>query len=359
MAIDAVLYFVAKLKLTSFLVLSYVSDLSPDTTKYALSPVWDINMADPAIPAFQAGSEILAGAPIPFRFEVTWRSLTRPLRPTPLDLSTLTPRHSDAESAASSLSRRAPASEAEPREWEMVLPRMRRPMALAPATPRDPERRLAAPQFTTEPEADRPWWLTPVAGITLLLMLGIVAYRWTRQDSSASQDSKVVSGMEMAGAGWITEWASDAAGSARGRQISLYRPSVGMSDYNLEFLGRIERRSLGWVFRAADSRNYYVAKLEAGRPGAPGLTVTRFAVVGGFEGLHIQRTLSRIPGATGVLKVRLEARGPRFTVYVQNQVVEDWEDDRLKTGGLGFLTEREESGEIGSIHISFPKVGKR
>jgi hypothetical protein len=322
-----------------------------------LLPSENTNVADPAIQAFQANSEILAGAPIPFRFEVTWRSLTWPLRPTPLDQSTLTPR--DPEFAASPLSRQAPGSEAEPREWEMVLPRMRRPVAVAPSASEKPVRALAAPQFTTERESTYPRWFTPVAGIALLLMLGSASYLWLRQDRSAPQESPAVSGMEVGGSGWITEWASDSVGSARGRQITLYRPSVGMSDYDLEFLGRIERRSLGWVFRATDSNNYYVAKLESAGPGASALTVTRFAVIGGFEGLHIQRTLTMAPGASEMLKVRLEARGPRFTVYLQNQVVEDWEDERLKKGGLGFLTEREESGQIESIQISFPKGAKR
>jgi hypothetical protein len=315
-------------------------------------------MADPAIQAFQANSENLAGTPIPFRFEVTWSSLTRPLRPTPLDLVALGPGPPDSGSVASALSHAAP-GEAEPREWEMVLPRMRRPMTLAPAEPREPEPTVAAPQFMTPTESTHPRWLTPVAGVALLFMLGSASYLWLRQESSASQESTVVSGTEMGGSGWMTEWASDSAGSARGRQITLYRPSVGMSDYNLEFLGRIERRSLGWVFRAADSNNYYVAKLEADSPTASTLNVTRFPVIRGFEGLHIQRTLTLSPGDSEMLRVRLEARGPRFTVYVQNQLVEDWEDDRLKSGGLGFLTEREESGQIGSIQISFPKGGKR
>jgi hypothetical protein len=160
--------------------------------------------------------------------------------------------------------------------------------------------------------------------------------------------------MEMGSAGWTTEWASDPAGSARGRQISIYRPSVPMSDYSLEFFGQIEKKSLGWVFRAADSRNYYVGKLEAVNPASP-LSITHFAVVNGVEGPHVQRVLASPVGSPW--KVRLEARGPRFTVSLQNQVVEDWQDDRLKSGGVGFLNERQERGKVASIQISFTKGG--
>jgi hypothetical protein len=126
-----------------------------------------------------------------------------------------------------------------------------------------------------------------------------------------------------------------------------------MSDYRMEFSGRIEKKSLGWVFRAADTRNYYVAKLEWAGAAAP-LTVTRFAVVKGVEGPHFQRVLAHVPGT---LRVRQEARGSRFTIQVQNQIVEDWHDDRLKVGGLGFLNERQERGQAGSIQISFLRGG--
>jgi hypothetical protein len=303
-------------------------------------------MADPGIQAFQGASESLSGAPIPFRFEITWHSLTDPLQPAPpLE-----------QSGTGRLAGRAPAHDTEAREWEMVLPRMRRPAALELAPPRETPLLLAAPQFAmaTEPTHPRRW--IGLAAVALLLAAAVAGYQRLR-DNSSPEDSTVVSGMEMGGAGWITEWASDAAGSARGRQISLYRPSISMSDYRVEFLGRIERRSLGWVFRAADSSNYYAAKLEAVQPGASALTITRFAVVHGFEGIHIQRTLRMNTAASDLLKVRLEARGPRFTVYLQNQVAEDWEDDRLKIGGVGFLNEREERGRIQSVQIAFPKGG--
>ena len=315
-------------------------------------------MADPGNQAFQPGSEILADALIPFRFEITWRSLTEPLKPTPPEQSTsIVPIPAARGLAISPTSRRPPAYDAEAREWEMVLPRMRRPAAVPLKAAQQRLLLLAAPQFTMALESDRLRRWIGVAGVVLLLAAGAAAYQRLRHGSSPSAESMAVAGKEMGGAGWITEWASDSTGSARGRQISLYRPSVSMSDYRLEFLGRIEHRSLGWVFRATDSKNYYVAKLEAAQPAARALTITHFAVIRGFEGLHIQRTLKLAPGAAGMLRVRLEARGPRFTVYLQNQVVEDWEDDRLKSGGLGFLNEREERGQVQSIQISFPKGG--
>jgi hypothetical protein len=130
-----------------------------------------------------------------------------------------------------------------------------------------------------------------------------------------------------------------------------------MSDYRLDFIGRIEHKSLGWVFRTVDSRNYYVGKLQAPRPGAT-LTFVRYGVIRGVEESHVKLALPQVSGA-GPLKVRLDAKGSQFTVYVQNEIVADWQDDRLKAGGVGFLNEREERGQVESVQISFHKVGVR
>jgi len=298
-------------------------------------------MADPAIEALRAESELLSGAAMPFRFEVTWRSLTRPLEPAPL---------SSIENAAGLPRRRAVAPDVEAREWEMVLPRMKRPPALTPAVEGEAERPAPTPpSFAVAGERTGGRWMA--VGGALALMAAVGALVWNLQRSSPA--AEVADTMEMGSAGWVSEWASDSMGSARGRQISLYRPSMAMSDYRLEFTGRIERKSLGWVFRAVDSRNYYVGKLERANPASP-LRITRFAVIKGVEGPHVQRVLA---AAAGAWRVRLEAKGPRFTIYLQNQVVEDWEDDRLKAGGVGFLNEREERGQVESVRISFPRGG--
>jgi hypothetical protein len=242
----------------------------------------------------------------------------------------------------------------EAREWEMVLPRMKRPGAVTS----EPEVVLPPPRFDTSPDPVFPRRFSAMAVIIVVMVLAWAGYRLLRpgDDAGAQYTS---AGVERGGAGWVTEWASDAAGSARGRQLSLYRPSLSMSNYDLEFMGRIERRSLGWVFRAVNSSNYYAAKLESAQAGTSRLLITRFAVINGVEGPHIQRALEISPAPGEMLKVKLEARGPRFSIWISNRLAEDWEDEQLKSGGLGFLNERGELGQIGSLQISFAKGGSR
>ena len=305
-------------------------------------------MADAGV---QAGPQTISGSAVPFRFEFTWRSLTRslePTRPSSLIKSANLP-------ARSLPARQVSSHDIEAREWEMVLPRTRRPetrpsfVASPPEISAAPNVAVSPPGFAVAPEPATGRWIA--LGGTLVIAVAVMGVYWTGWGARKSSES--VAATEMGGAGWITEWASDQTGSARARQLSLYRPSMSMSDYRLEFSGQIERRSLGWVFRAANTRNYYVGKLERASASSP-LTVTRFAVINGAEGPHFQRVMAAI---TGPLKVRQEARGPKFTIYVQNQIVEDWHDDRLKTGGMGFLNEREERGQVGSIQISFLRGG--
>ena len=112
-------------------------------------------------------------------------------------------------------------------------------------------------------------------GLGLYLLLGGVS-----KAPAASSESRV--SMKSAGEqGWVTEWASDQAGSRRGRQITLYRPSAQLSDYKMQFTGQIEKKALSWVFRAADTKNYYGMKIEMDKPGT--VRFTRFAVVQGRE----------------------------------------------------------------------------
>ena len=79
-----------------------------------------------------------------------------------------------------------------------------------------------------------------------------------------------------------TEWSFDATGFVRPGPLALYRPSMDLTDYQLQFLGMIDKKALSWVVRAADFDNYYVVKLVVLKPGPlPTIGVTRYAVING------------------------------------------------------------------------------
>ncbi len=69
-----------------------------------------------------------------------------------------------------------------------------------------------------------------------------------------------------------------------GRQITIYRPSLKLSDYRLEFQGSIDTKSIGWVFRAADPDNYYAMKLMTVSSGlSPKVALFKYLVANGRQ----------------------------------------------------------------------------
>jgi hypothetical protein len=160
--------------------------------------------------------------------------------------------------------------------------------------------------------------------------------------------------------GWVEGWAGDPVGERFGRQITIYRPSLKLADYRVEFQGQIDSNSIGWVFRAADPENYYAMKLAQVSGGlSPKLALFKYLVSKGR-----QTQVGRVPielavGTDMMLKVRLDVRGPRFSTYVQGQQADVWTDDQLKTGGFGFLNEREERGRIKSVSIYYLNGGNK
>jgi hypothetical protein len=162
------------------------------------------------------------------------------------------------------------------------------------------------------------------------------------------------------GGGWVEGWAGDPSGMHLGRQITLYRPSLKLSDYRIEFKAEIETKSLGWVFRASDPDNYYAMKLAMVTAGlSPKIALFKYLVANGR-----QTQVGRVPVDQDVrldtlYSVRVDVQGPRFTTYVQGQQVDSWTDDQLKSGGVGFLNERDERGRVKSVSVSLLNAGKK
>ena len=158
--------------------------------------------------------------------------------------------------------------------------------------------------------------------------------------------------------GWVENWAGDPAGLHGDRQITIYRPSLKLSDYRIEFQGQIDTKSIGWIFRAADPNNYYAMKLQLVSPELP-LTVVlyKYIVLKGRQ-VQVGRVPIEVPVKNDtVFNIRMDVRGPKFNTYVQGQPVDVWTDDQIKSGGVGFLNERSERGKIKSVSLSYLSGG--
>jgi hypothetical protein len=149
------------------------------------------------------------------------------------------------------------------------------------------------------------------------------------------------------GKGFSKSWAYDKEGFVRPGRLALYKPSHDMSDYKVEFLTQIERKSVGWVFRAEDEQNYYAMKLAVTEPGPrPLVALVRYAVVDGKRESHGETPLQVMMHNNRPYRVSVDVKGNRFLTSIEGQVVDSWSDDRLKSGGVGLFSEGSEKARV-------------
>ena len=152
--------------------------------------------------------------------------------------------------------------------------------------------------------------------------------------------------------GWSVDWAGQTPGAVSGRQVYIFRPSLTMADYRFEFQGQIESKGLGWVFRAANPRNYYAMKVEMIDAGPePKVALWRTAIINGEETQKTRIDL-RVPARPDtVYKVREDVLGSTFRTYVQDELVDTWNDDRLPVGGVGLWKDKDEAAQVRMIQL--------
>jgi hypothetical protein len=147
-------------------------------------------------------------------------------------------------------------------------------------------------------------------------------------------------------------WTSDAAGFVHPAALALYRPSLGLVDYQMQFVGQIDKKGLSWVVRAADFNNYYAIRLTVLKPGpTPAIGVTRYAVINGKTQNQVTTPLLMSARPDTVYRVSLDVRGDHYALSVQDQPVDSWSEPKLRSGGIGFFSEPDAGSRIAGVHV--------
>lgn len=151
---------------------------------------------------------------------------------------------------------------------------------------------------------------------------------------------------------WSRTWKLDAAGFLQPGPIAAYRPSRRLEDYEFEFLGQIIHKSMGWAVRAGDLRNYQAVKLSVVGGGAvPEVALIRYPVVQGKPGKVTQRRVPMDLRLDTVYRISTRVTGNDFTVTIQGQVVDYWNEPALAKGGVGLFTAKGEQARIRWIEV--------
>ncbi|MCC6719608.1 MAG: hypothetical protein IT555_17130, partial [Acetobacteraceae bacterium] len=210
---------------------------------------------------------------------------------------------------------------------EAAVERTTASVAVTPASGSKRRRKLA-PMVEAAPPA--PVAIVPAAADpNASFSDGVKASIMRRAAISFTDDFRTGLADWQGGDNWSTQWSYDAAGFLNTGPLALYSPSMSLSIYRVEVLGQIERKSLGWVFRAKDLKNYYVTKITLVRGGPlPTAMIERYVVLDGKESRHERRPLPLQIRTDTLYRVKLDVNGEDFTLTVQGQLVDHWCDSR-------------------------------
>lgn len=148
------------------------------------------------------------------------------------------------------------------------------------------------------------------------------------------------------------DWTFTAEGLKPGR-LRIWKRSSTLANYEFDFVGQIDKKSMGWAHRALDSGNYYGTKLTIFKAGpGPNTSLTRYVKLNGreFDRVNLPLPLNLKPGEP--YRVRVNVKEDRFVTFVNGQVISSWSDRRLRRGGVGFFSDDGESATVKWISLA-------
>lgn len=139
-------------------------------------------------------------------------------------------------------------------------------------------------------------------------------------------------------------WSFD-AGLIRPGDLRLWRNSVDLSNYKFQFEGKIDRRGMSWAFRAPNLDNYYATKINlAGKGNHP--EIVRYTVLNGRAGPKQVFPLPISLKASEFFRVDVKVKGQQFVTSIDGRVVDVWNNNQLRAGGVGFFNDK---GELSAL----------
>lgn len=135
--------------------------------------------------------------------------------------------------------------------------------------------------------------------------------------------------------------------------LRLWSRSIPLRNYQMDFSGKIERKSLSWAFRASNPANYYAAKIEITRPGPqPNADLIHYAMIDGHMLDRVQLPLPLTLEKGNEYLVRVGVQDDRFVTFLNGQVISSWSDKRLTRGGVGFFSDSDDAQQVSWVSLS-------
>ena len=135
--------------------------------------------------------------------------------------------------------------------------------------------------------------------------------------------------------------------------LRIWSRSTSLRNYQMEFQGELEKRSLSWAFRASDPANYYAAKLVITRPGPlPNAGLIHYVMLNGKEIDRVQLPLPLTLARGENYRVRVSVQDDHFVTFLNGQAISAWTDKRLTRGGVGFFSDNDDQQKVAWVNLS-------
>jgi hypothetical protein len=135
--------------------------------------------------------------------------------------------------------------------------------------------------------------------------------------------------------------------------LRIWNRTTTLANYQMEFQGQIEKRSMSWAFRASNPANYYAAKIVITKPGPePNAGLVHYAMLNGREFDRVQLPLPVTLTRGEDYRVRVSVQDDHFITYLNGQAISSWTDARLKRGGVGFFADDGDEQRVSWINLS-------
>jgi hypothetical protein len=157
----------------------------------------------------------------------------------------------------------------------------------------------------------------------------------------------------------VGEWVGTAKPLANGGSLQtgglrLWKPTLSLSDYQFDFQTSIQKKAVGWAYRAGDTQNYYGTKLALGGRAGGRSEIERFIVQGGHELERVRLPIPISISPDTMYRVRMRVKGDSFVTLVDGQVIDSWRDRRFRYGGVGFFSDKGEQASVRWVSLSEP-----
>jgi hypothetical protein len=155
-------------------------------------------------------------------------------------------------------------------------------------------------------------------------------------------------------ASWAPGWSRHTEGYVQPGQLALFQPSMKFTDYRMEFFGQIESKSIGWVVRAHDPKNYYAMKFTVIQSGLrPIIAMVHYPVTDGHAGKPIETPLMDVMVHNNTpYHVAVTVAGNRIITSIEGQEVDRWIEDQIPSGGVGFYSDAGERARLYWMKVS-------